>query len=143
MKLKRFKKTFIRRETTRHPKLKNRRKNIRWRKPRGRDNKMRLRERGYPKVVSVGYKKPEKEKQKEIIKVNNIKDLMGVKQGQEIKLGKIGKKKKLKIATKAKEKKIKILNLNINKFLKEIEKEKLIRIKRLEKEMKEKGKVKN
>ena len=49
---------FLRRTSNRYGKLgKNRRKKQVWKKPRGRDNKMREKRRGYPQVVSIGHKK--------------------------------------------------------------------------------------
>ena len=114
-------KKFLRRTSNRYLKLgiKRKKKQI-WRRPTGRDNKMREKRRGYPKIVSIGYKKSEKEKQKPIL-VNNISDLEKVKSKKVI-IGKVGRKKKIEIAKKAKEMKISIQNLNVKKFLKEAEK---------------------
>jgi len=48
------KKRFLRRLTNRYLKLgKKRKKKQKWRKPKGRHNKMREKERGYPAVVSI------------------------------------------------------------------------------------------
>ncbi|MBD3247626.1 hypothetical protein GF378_03335, partial [Candidatus Pacearchaeota archaeon] len=59
-------KKFIRRMHRRHSKLgKKRKKKQVWRKPTGRDNKMREKRKGYPAVVSVGYR-TEKEKRGKI-----------------------------------------------------------------------------
>lgn len=114
-------KKFLRRTSNRYLKLGRKRKKKQiWRRPTGRDNKMREKRRGYPKIVSIGYKKSEKEKQKPIL-VNNISDLEKVKSKKVI-IGKVGRKKKIEIAKKAKEMKISIQNLNVKKFLKEAEK---------------------
>ena len=57
------KKKFVRRDSNRYSKIgKNRKKLQKWRKPKGRDNKMRERRAGYPKIVSVGYMSSKKEK---------------------------------------------------------------------------------
>ena len=114
-------KKFLRRTSNRYLKLGRKRKKKQiWRRPTGRDNKMREKRRGYPKIVSIGYKKSEKEKQKPIL-VNNISDLEKVKSKKVI-IGKVGRKKKIEIAKKAKEMKISIQNLNVKKFLKDAEK---------------------
>ena len=114
-------KKFLRRTSNRYLKLGRKRKKKQiWRRPTGRDNKMREKRRGYPKIVSIGYKKSEKEKQKPIL-VNNISDLEKVKSKKVI-IGKVGRKKKIEIAKKAKEMKISIQNLNVKKFLEEAEK---------------------
>ncbi len=115
-------KEFLRRNWNRHSKLgRGRKKKQRWKKPRGRDNKMREKRKGYPKVVSTGYKNPDKKQN--IVYIQNLKDLEKIKQKNKVLLKKVGKKKKIEIAKKAKEKGIKIENLNINKLLKKMEKE--------------------
>ena len=64
---------FLRRTSNRYSKLGRKRKKKQvWRKPKGRDNKMREKRRGYPAVVSIGYKKG---KHKTQIIINNVKDL--------------------------------------------------------------------
>jgi len=114
---------FLRRTWRRYAKLgKGVKKNQKWRRPTGRDNKMREKRKGRPAVVSVGYINNKKDK-KEIILVKTLKELEKVKEGTII-LGKIGNKKKIEIAKKAKEKGIKISNLNVEKFLKKLDKNK-------------------
>jgi len=132
---------FLKRISERHSKLgKRRKKKQRWRKPRGRDNKMREKRKGYPKVVSIGYKKDEKIREKinnkKLFEIIKISDLDKMKQGDLGFLKKMGKKKKLEIIKKAREKKIDLYLININKFLKKYEKEK----KANEKEKSEKSK---
>ncbi len=90
-----------------------------WRKPKGRDNKMREKRKGRPPVVSIGYKKA-KTKQK-VVMIYNIKDIEGMEKGNIAILGKVGKRKKMEIAKKAQEKNIGFQNLNIKKFLKKNE----------------------
>jgi len=83
---------------------------------------MREKRKGYPVVVSIGYKRDTKSRgkiqDKQIVIIRNTKDLEKIKKNQISIIGKIGKKKKIEIAEKAKEKKIQIYNLNTEKFLK-------------------------
>jgi len=107
---------FLRRTSNRYSKLgKGRKKKQIWRRPTGRDNKMRERRRGYPVRVSIGYKKAEKEK---TILIQSPKDLERIDKKSVILVGNVGKKKKIEIVKKAKELKIKLSNLNVNAFLK-------------------------
>ena len=120
---------FLRRISSRYSKLGKRRKKKQiWRRPTGRDNKMRERRRGYPIRVEIGYKteikKRNKIQGKETKIVKNVKDLGKINKDQVAIIGNVGIKKKIQIAKKAKEKKIQIYNLNSNKFLREVEKEK-------------------
>jgi large subunit ribosomal protein L32e len=122
-------KKFLRRIWGRYSKLGKRRKKKQvWRKPTGRDNKMREKRKGYPAVVNVGYKKDKKSKGniegKTPVLVQNVKDLESIKKHEIAIVGNIGKKKKIEIAKKAKEMKIEIYNLNIKTFLKKIDKTK-------------------
>lgn len=118
---------FLRRIWSRHSKLgKGRKKKQIWRKPKGRDNKMREKRKGYPVVVSKGYKKDKKvrgeiEGKKPIV-IYNLKGFEKAGRGNAIIFGRIGRKKKTELAKKAKEMKIGVHNLNVNKFLKGIKK---------------------
>ena len=106
---------FLRRTSNRYSKLgKGRKKKQIWRRPTGRDNKMREKRRGYPARVSIGYKKTEKEKE---IVIQNPKELEKVNKKSIIVVGNIGKKKKIEIVKKAKELKIQLSNINVNTFL--------------------------
>ncbi len=120
------KKKFLRRVWRRHSKLGKRRKKKQvWRKPKGRDNKMREKRKGYPAVVKIGYKKSGREEN--FFVVRNLKDLSKAKKISEKKtilLGKVGKKKKIEILKKAREEKIPIQNVNIKKFLRKTNKKK-------------------
>jgi len=116
-------KKFLRRTWNRYSKLGKRRKKKQvWRKPKGRDNKMREKRKGYPQIVSVGYQKNKKLKGriecKQPVIIKNIKEIGKVKKDEIVILGNIGKKKKIEIAKKAKEKGIEIHNLDVKKFLK-------------------------
>ena len=128
---------FLRRTSNRYSKLGLRRKKKQiWRKPTGRDNKMRDKRRGYPSVVSIGYKKASSDKNK-LILVKNLNDLKKIKTKEMILLGKIGIKKKLEILKKAKEMKILVYETNIDKFLKKnAKKKKVVETKKQSKEKK-------
>lgn len=109
-------KKFIRRDSNRYSKIgKNRKKLQKWRKPKGRDSKMRLSRKSYPATVSVGYKSSKKESGKidgKIpIVVYNTKDLEKLSKENVALLAKVGAKKKLEMIKFAEEKKIKILNV--------------------------------
>ena len=104
-----IRKKFQRRDTVRYSKLgKNRKKLQKWRKPKGRDNKMREKRKGYPKSPSIGYKKPASIKQ---ILVYNLKDLNSVDKKKPVILAKVGAKKKLELIKKASELQLNILNI--------------------------------
>ena len=120
---------FLRRNTTQYLRLGKKRKKLqKWQKPKGRDNKMRLKFKGYPKTVSIGYGTDKRIRgkiggeipAKVIRSINEIKNL---KNNEKILIGRFGSKKKIEIAKIAKEKHIDILNLNINKLLKKFEKQ--------------------
>ena len=109
-------KQFKRRDTGRYSKLgKNRKKLQRWRKPKGRDNKMRLKRKSYPAVVSVGYKKSKKESGKINGKtpalIHNLKELEALSKNSIAIIAKVGAKKKLELIKKAQDLGIKIKNL--------------------------------
>ena len=124
---------FLKRTWDRYSKLGKRRKKKQvWRRPKGRDNKMREKRKGYPMVVSVGYKKKKSER-KLIRVVRNIEDLEKTEKNEMIIIGNIGKKKKIEIAKKAIKMKIPIQNINIKKFLKKSEKQKETEQKKTEK----------
>ena len=113
---------FIRRTWSRYSKLGKRKKKKQvWRSPKGRDNKMREKRKGYPVVVSAGYKKKKSER-KNIRVIRNFLDLKKSQENEIIVIGNIGKKKKIEIAKEAKKMRIPVQNLNIKKFLKKFEK---------------------
>lgn len=140
-------KKFLQRDWHKYSKLgKGRKKKQRWRRPKGRDNKMRLQERGYSKVVSVGYKKPEKNRGKiegkEVIIIKTVNQLEKIGENQIASIGRVGQKRKIEIAKAAKQKNMKIINLNISKFLKQVEKEKAKKDKEKKAEAEKKAKEK-
>jgi len=121
---------FLRRTSNLHSRLGRKRKNKQvWRKPTGRDNKMRERKKGLPKVISVGYKKDRRDRGriegKSVVRVSNIKDLTGLKKDVSIILNNVGMKKRIEIAKYAKEKGIKIINVNTKKILKNKDKKEI------------------
>ncbi len=87
-----------------------------WRRPRGIDSKMRLKLKGRPKLVSVGYRSPKLVRgfhpsgfEEKLI--FNIKDLEKVEPKQVVRIGHtVGLAKKIKIAEKAKELGLRVLN---------------------------------
>jgi large subunit ribosomal protein L32e len=110
--------TFLRRIHHKYHKLgKKKGKKRVWRKPKGRDNKMREKRRGYGAVVSVGYRHSETERKPTPV-VRNINELHGLQKGQDIIVGNLGRKKKVELIKKAHEKGIVIININSKKFLK-------------------------
>jgi len=130
---------FLRRTSNRYSKLGKRRKKKQiWRRPTGRDNKMREKRRGYPARVSIGYKKGNK---KERIIVKNPKELDKIEKNSIIIVGNIGKIKKIEIEKKAKEKNNSIENMNIENFLKKNSMKKKKKIE--EKKVKEKEDFQN
>lgn len=118
---------FLRRRWYSYGKLGlKRKKKQKWRNPNGRDNKMREKRRGYLAVVSIGYGTEKKVRGevrgKRPVRVENLNDIKKVRQNEIVILGKVGKKTKIEIAKYAKQNKIEIQDLNINKFLKKMEK---------------------
>ncbi len=109
---------FIRRVWRNYSKLGKKRKNKRvWRKPRGRDNKMRERRRGVPEVVTIGHKRRNEER-KNLVVISNIADLEKISKDDFIVLGRMGKKKKIEVLKKAEEMKLDLKNMNTKNFLK-------------------------
>ena len=111
---------FLRRTWYKYSKLgQGRKKKQKWRRPTGRDNKLREKRKNRGPVVSIGYKKDVTSVEKKPI-VYNENDLRKIKKGTIVILGKVGKKKKIEIVELAKKKGILIYRLNIDKFLKKI-----------------------
>lgn len=111
---------FIRTDFWRYSKIgKNRKKLQKWRKPKGRDNKLREKRKGYPRVVSVGFKGKTQESGKirgvSTIRVFNTKDLEKMKKGQGIIIAKVGAKNRIEIIKKAESIGLKIVNIKQEK----------------------------
>lgn len=114
---------FLRHTNHKYSKLGLRRKKKQiWRRPTGRDNKMREQRRGHPALVTIGYSTDKKVRgkisEKTPVIIRNISDIEKMHKHQIAILGNVGMKKKIEIAKKAKELNIDIYKLNIEKFLK-------------------------
>ena len=82
---------FLRRNISLHLRIGKKKKGKQvWRRPKGRDNKMRESRKGRPPLVSIGYKR--KKEKKNVIMVYNLQDLENAKKSDVVILGKIGKK---------------------------------------------------
>jgi large subunit ribosomal protein L32e len=142
-------KKFLRRDAVRFAKFsKGRGKKAKWRSPKGRDNKMREKRKGYPAVVSIGYSKTKSERGKvgELIPVivRNVSELEGVGKENVIVIGKIGNKRKIEILEKAKQMKLKVDKTNVEKALGKLseKQKKKQEVKKAEKEAKKKKEMK-
>lgn len=111
-------KKFLRSDTPRHLKLgKRRRKLQKWRKPRGRHNKIRKKRFSYPSSPVIGYKKPRNKSflvnNKIPLVVNNLKELERAHKNNIVIISsKVGAKKRLDLIKKSQE-------LGLNLHLKE------------------------
>lgn len=104
------KRKFLRTNTRLYKRLGKSRKKLRkWRRPRGRHNKLREKIRGKPARPVIGFKKPEKTKIKIEI-ISNLKELEALSKGEKIIIGSIGRKNKVKLREKAKEKGLEVVN---------------------------------
>ncbi len=92
----------------------------RWRKPRGIDNKKRIRKKSAGPSPNIGYKNPEQIRHlhpsgKREVLVENAEQVEALK-GQDVVLriaGKVGKKKRIEIAEKAKALGLRIVNFTV------------------------------
>ncbi len=85
-----------------------------WRASKGRDSKVRLRERGYRRRPAIGWGSQKADFGKvegfEVVRIETIKDFDKVTKNQAVIIASVGKKKKMELIKKADEKKIKVLN---------------------------------
>ena len=114
---------FLRHTAHKYSKLGIRRKKKQvWRRPTGRDNKMREQRRGHPPIVSIGYSSDQKLRGtidgKMPVIIRNVSDIQKIQKNQIALIGNIGKKNKIEIAKKAKELRIEIYKFNSERFLK-------------------------
>lgn len=113
-KLKSKKPEFLRTLWWKFPKFKN---DPKWRKPKGLDNKMRLRLKGYPPIVEVGYRGPAAVRGLhptglEPVLIHNEKELEGLDPTKHIVViaSSVGLKKRLKILERARQLGLRIAN---------------------------------
>ena len=92
----------------------------RWRRPKGKQSKVRIKLKGKPRMPSIGWRAPKNLRGKhpsgfKEVLVYNLSDLEKVNPKEEaIRIGRtVGKKKRKEIIEKAKEMRIKVLNPNL------------------------------
>jgi large subunit ribosomal protein L32e len=111
--VKKGKPRFVRQESWRYKRLKEN-----WRRPRGLDNKMRRKIKGWPPTVNAGYRGPKVSRglhpsgYREVL-VYNRKELKGIDpKTQAVRIAHaVGNRNKAKILTEARKKKIIVLNV--------------------------------
>jgi len=98
--IERKKPKFVRRQGTMFIRLKKRSAR-KWLRPRGRDNKVRLKFNGVARKAEIGWGRKKEDKGKVdgayLIKISNITSLKGLNRGQGILLANLGKKKRMEI----------------------------------------------
>jgi len=114
-KLKKKKPDFVRQESWRYDRLKEN-----WRRPKGIDNKMRRKIKGWPPTVNVGYRGPKAARGLhpsgyEEVLVHNVDELKKVNpKTQAVRIAHtVGRKTRLQILAEARKKKIIVLNVGV------------------------------
>jgi len=107
---------FIRADTFRYSRLgKNRSKLLKWRKPRGKHNKLRLKRAGHPVQPGIGFGTPKVMRGKIAglmpYLVRSPQEISKLNKNNIIIIARVGARKKLDIIKKAQESGIKIANL--------------------------------
>jgi len=102
----------------------------RWKRPRGLQSKMRHKFKGYPIMVSKGWRSPVEVRGldrlgNETVIVYNVHDVEKVEKHMAIVIaGNVGNKKRMEIVLKAEQLKIPVVNIKVDKFKDKIAKEK-------------------
>lgn len=124
--IKKKKPDFVRQESWRYDRLKES-----WRRPKGIDNKMRRKIKGWPQTVNVGYRGPKAARGLhpsgyEEVLVHNIYELKKVNpKTQAVRIAHtVGRKTRLQILAEARKKKITVLNVGVREEEKKAEAEK-------------------
>jgi len=125
-KLKKKKPDFVRQESWRYDRLKEN-----WRRPKGIDNKMRRKIKGWPQTVNVGYRGPKAARGLhpsgyEEVLVHNVDELKKVDpKTQAVRIAHtVGRRTRLQILAEARKKKITVLNVGVKEEEKKEEAEK-------------------
>ena len=108
---------FIRQESWRYVRIKEN-----WRRPRGKDSKMRLKKKGYPKMPTIGYRTPKLVRGRHpsgfvevlVHNVEEVKKLVSDPDKQAIRIAAtVGRRKRLEIIKYADEHGIRVLNRRV------------------------------
>jgi large subunit ribosomal protein L32e len=125
-KLKKKKPDFVRQESWRYNRLKEN-----WRRPKGLDNKMRRKIKGWPSTVNIGYRGPKAARGLhpsgyEEVLIHNVEELKSVDpKTQAVRIAHtVGGRTKAQILAEARKKKIIVLNVGVKEEEKEKEAEK-------------------
>lgn len=103
-----MRKKFLRTHTHHFKRIGGKKKNLKWRKARGRHNKIREGIKGKSSRPRIGMKK-EIKKEIKIKRITCLQDIENIEKGQKVRIGKVGKRKKTLILEKLKTKKVEIL----------------------------------
>lgn len=96
-----------------------------YKKAKGRHNKIRQKEKGRPRKVEIGFKNDARIRGlvlgKTPVFVQRLQDIEKVGKGNLAIIGNIGRKAKIEIAKEIQKRNISVLNLNVRKFLRKME----------------------